>query len=473
MYIGKHFYDENKISLIHHMFIRIPILLEAQFRVFQRFVVQIILVSVYFMIMFFISWRLTLIVAIVFPVVALITNQIIVRIRVASKKTENASADMSGQLLNLLLCLPIVKGFSKETYEIDRFAAANEQEVSNTFYSKKLINLIGPIEDVGTTTAALLVAVGMTFLLHTSTVPSVSLLFIFFFLALQVLRSVGIFNTLRINIAGAEPVVEQIQALFTARAVDEIPSGEIEMPSLTTGIEFKNVSFAYPNKKEQVLRDVSFTIPKGKTIALVGPTGSGKSTITNMLLRLYDCPPKTIFIDGVDIRLFSLASVRNRISFVYQDSLLFNTTIRENTLYGTDGAVSDDAVETMMTKLCLTDVVADMKDGLETAVGDNSTRVSGGQKRLLSLVRALLREHEILIMDEATNSLDARTEQMVLDTVMEQSKEKTVLLVSHRLSTIKHADHIVYLDHGRIVEQGTYDELVEQQGVFYKQWLTK
>lgn len=475
VHLGKRFYDEHKISFIHHTFMRLPKVMESHFLILQKFTVNIILVIAYVSIMFFISWQLTIIVIIVFPIIALLTNVIVFKIRAMAHDNDGKSMVMSEYILNILYCMPVVKGFTKEENEIKSFSVANQAELDNAFKARKFINLIDPIEEVSTTTAALIVVIGIAILISGGQTFHTPSLIIFFILAFKVFKSASVFNALRINMASAEPVIENIGKILKADEQHYVLSGKEEMPSIKNNIEIKNLSFTYPNKKEKVLKDISFSIPKGQVTALVGATGSGKSTITNILLRLYDCEPNTVLVDGIDIRKFSVSSVRNKMSFVYQDHLLFSNSILHNITYGADENEypKEEDIEKTIKALCLSDVVDGVDGGTNTIVGDNASNLSGGQKRLVSLVRAMLRDHDFLIMDEATSSLDVSTEKKVMDEVISRSKDKTVLIVSHRLSTIKHADSIVFLEDGVIVEQGSYDKLMEKKGAFYNQWFSE
>lgn len=469
MYLNKQFYDERQISSVHHTFTRLPHVLEAQFRMLQRFATQLILVTVYIVLMFLISWELALIVVLIVPVIGVVSHVTLSRVRALAHATEGQLENMSSSLLDVLFRMPIVQGFAKESYEIERFRTLNQDEIEQSFREKQFTNLVEPLEALSTTTAALFVAFGIALLLHTNQAVEPSLLFVFFFLALQVLRSISVFNTLKVSIATAQPVVDQLREILEGQARYMVAGGVLQLPPIQSGIDIRGLSFRYPTSNTSALTDVTFFIPKGQVVALVGPTGSGKSTIGSMLLRLYDCPPETIFIDGVDIRTYAVDSVRARMSFVYQDPLLFSASIEHNVLYATQGDMSA-TIDEALKRFCLTDVVLHADQGIEASVGDGASHLSGGQKKLIALVRAMLRSHDFLLLDEATNSLDATTEQQVLDEVLQQSKGKTVLLISHRLSAIKRADRIVYIEHGRVIEEGTYDALMEQGGAFAAMW---
>ncbi len=218
-----------------------------------------------------------------------------------------------------------------------------------------------------------------------------------------------------------------------------------------------------------MLRDVSFDVRKGKMTAIVGPTGSGKSTLINLLMRYYDCPPGSIFIDGKDIRSFDLDSYLSRVALVSQETLLLHESLRNNIAYGLTN-VSDEAVQQVVKQARLENFVAQLPNGLDTLIGDRGTRLSGGEKQRVSIARALIKGAEILILDEATSSLDSQTERLIQEAIDEAVQGRTSIVIAHRLSTIKHADSIVVLKDGALVEQGTLDELLALNGLFQRLW---
>ncbi|MBQ3880198.1 MAG: ATP-binding cassette domain-containing protein, partial [Oscillospiraceae bacterium] len=229
-------------------------------------------------------------------------------------------------------------------------------------------------------------------------------------------------------------------------------------------IEFKNVTYAYDNSKN-VLRDVSLNIEKGKTYALVGPSGGGKTTICHLIPHFYEISKGQVLIDGKDIRAFTLESLRRNIGIVQQDIYLFNSTIRDNILYGRLDATEEEVVEAAK-RANIHDYILTLPDGYDTQIGERGVRLSGGQKQRLSIARVFLKNPPILILDEATSALDNTTEIMIQQALDELCKGRTTLVVAHRLSTIKNADEIAVIDEGRIIEQGTHDTLLAENGMY-------
>ncbi len=247
---------------------------------------------------------------------------------------------------------------------------------------------------------------------------------------------------------------------------------EKENPTLVNeikkGIEFKNVRFGYSHERE-ILKDVSFQIECGKTVAVVGESGAGKSTLSRLLFRFYDVNEGAITFDGVDIRSMSLAQLRSIIGIVPQDTVLFNDTIFYNIHYGNPHASYEDVV-TAAKKAEIYDFIQSLPDGFETQVGERGLKLSGGEKQRVAIARTLLKKPQLFIFDEATSALDTKTEHAFQENLERISKNVSTLIIAHRLSTIVHADLIVVMDKGRIIETGTHESLLEQQGVYFSMW---
>lgn len=245
------------------------------------------------------------------------------------------------------------------------------------------------------------------------------------------------------------------------------------LPEVRGNIEFRNLTFAYGDNAAPVLHDVSFSLRAGQTLAVVGPTGSGKSTIVNVLLHLYPIPPGTVFIDGKDINDLTLETVRDSVAYVSQDVFLFSDTVRSNITFGTNGMPVDTLESEMMEAAAHAQLAAEVDsfpDKYDTEVGERGITLSGGQKQRTGIARALILRRPVLILDDCLSNVDAQTEEAVLSSLTSLMKNRTTIMISHRISTVKHADHIIIVDEGRIVDEGTHDELVERDGIYSRMY---
>ena len=238
------------------------------------------------------------------------------------------------------------------------------------------------------------------------------------------------------------------------------------MPAIKGDVTFEHVDFSY-EEGYPILKDVSFSVKAGETYALVGPTGAGKTTIVNLISRFYNVDSGRVLIDGVDISKVTLHSLRAQMGIMMQDSFIFSGTIMDNIRYGNREASDEEVIRAAKT-VCAHDFIMQMENGYATQVNERGSRLSAGQRQLISFARALLADPKILILDEATSSIDTETELLLQQGLNELLKGRTSFLIAHRLSTIKNADCIMYIDHGGIVERGTHDELMEKKGEYYK-----
>jgi subfamily B ATP-binding cassette protein MsbA len=231
-------------------------------------------------------------------------------------------------------------------------------------------------------------------------------------------------------------------------------------------VEFRNVTFTYPGREIPALRDINLSLPAGKTVALVGRSGSGKSTMASLLTRFYDIDSGEILLDGHDLREYTLRSLRNQVALVSQNVHLFNDTVANNISYARNGQYTREQIEQAATMAHAMDFIQKMDNGLDTVIGENGVLLSGGQRQRIAIARALLRDCPILILDEATSALDTESERAIQAALDELQKNRTSLVIAHRLSTIEKADEIVVVEDGRIVERGTHSVLLEQKGAY-------
>jgi subfamily B ATP-binding cassette protein MsbA len=271
------------------------------------------------------------------------------------------------------------------------------------------------------------------------------------------------FYNIRIGLAAADRVFEVMDAPVT---IQDAPDAH-EIKSFEHSISYNNVSFSYPNGEKNAIKEFSLTIPKGKLVALVGASGAGKSTLTDLLLRFYDVQSGSIAVDGQDIRSLRLNSLRGLLSVVSQEPVLFNDTVYNNIVFGWPNATKEQVIEAARIANAL-DFIEKLEHGFQTNIGDRGMRLSGGERQRLTIARAILRNPAILILDEATSSLDSESEKAVQAALTNAMQNRTVIAIAHRLSTITHADQIVVLSDGKIVESGTHESLLQQNGAYAK-----
>jgi ABC-type multidrug transport system fused ATPase/permease subunit len=470
---GKGFYDKNKIAYIHSIVTQSTKIVENQFKNFQGFILEFFLIIMYTSLMLNISWKLTLISFIFFPTISIFIKKIIVEIQISLKQVEKAAEDLNNKVFNILNCLFLVKGFVKEDYEFSLYKEASKKEIDGFFKMQKIYGLIPPVEDIGSMTGLLLLAFGMALVIYIDHSIDPTKAFVFFYLAQKLNPSLNSINKFKLNMINSSRDISRINELLEKNEEHVLKSGDRVFDGLKKGIEIKNLNFSYAAQSSDVLKNLNFYIPKGKITAIIGPTGSGKSTLVSLLMRFYDCPSNSIFIDGVDIKEFDPKTLRSKISSIAQDNIFLNDTIKHNILYGAEGNLPESYIKDINESVLVHDFVDKMSEKYETVIGEKGTNLSGGEKQRISLARSILKKHDIFIMDEGTSALDGKTEQRITDFLDKILKDKTRIIISHRLSTIKKADNIIYLEHGMVKESGTLDELLSLQGEFYKQWIAQ
>jgi subfamily B ATP-binding cassette protein MsbA len=290
--------------------------------------------------------------------------------------------------------------------------------------------------------------------------------FTFVFAFYQVIEPSKTFATTYYNIQKGLGALDRVEAiLFTPNPIKE-KENAIDIDGFRSHIVFDKVSFTYQNNDEEVLRDISLTIPKGKIVAIVGPSGAGKSTLTDMLPRFYDPTGGKILIDGKDLKDISLSSLRDQFSLVSQEAILFHDTVRNNIVFGKQ-ATEEEIIQAAKVANAH-DFISSMPQGYDTLIGDRGVKLSGGQRQRLTIARAVLRNPAILILDEATSALDSESERWVQDALTQLMKGRTSIVIAHRLSTIQNADIIVVMENGKIIQMGNHQELIAEDNLYRK-----
>ena len=424
---------------------------------------------IYTIIMLLISWKLTLFVFVFYPAFNYPINLIIRKIRALSSHYSTSKIVLSQKIANVLSNISLVKACAKENSERRAFQDLSRQVAIAEFSIDKKNLLVGPISEVGFTMLILVGAFFVAFIFMKEEIRSVPSILVFLLILKRCLPLFASFWNFRGELARIQGCIHGINEMFEDKDKGFVPDGSIEFKTMNEKIEFKDLNFSYTGNN-QALKGVSFSVEKNKITAIVGKTGSGKTTLIHLLLRFYDCPSRAIFIDGTDIRDFTIKSIVQHIAFVSQETLLFNDTIKNNIIYGVDGPVPDNDLVRVSKRVQLYDYIMGLPQKFDTVIGDRGTKLSGGERQRVSIARALLKNAPILIFDEATSSLDGRTERLIQEAIDALSENRTVIVIAHRLATIKKADKIVVIEEGRVVEQGMLEDLIERKGVFGGYW---
>lgn len=413
--------------------------------------------------MFYNSWQLSLSLIIVTPIVIALITFISVRFRKLAKSMQNSMGNVTMSVEQML----------KGHREIIVFGAQEEEsknfEKVNNKFRRDGMRLVS-VSALSTPIIQSVISLAIAFVLLTASDPNLNITpgeFTVVFSSLVALMQ-PIKNLTSVN-ANFQKGMAACQTLFSMfeqpLAVDK---GIINVDRVQGNISFKNVSFGYETRQELALKDISFSVPAGKMVALVGRSGSGKSTIASLMTRFYDVSKGEISIDGNDIRNLTLYCLRNQIGLVSQNVHLFNDTIANNIAYGRIGEYSQKQIEEAAKKAYAYDFIMQCEHGFDTKVGESGILLSGGQRQRIAIARALLRDNPILILDEATSALDTESEHAIQKALNDLQKGRTSIVIAHRLSTIENADNILVIDSGEIVENGTHKELLQKNGIYTK-----
>lgn len=411
------------------------------------------------------SGQLTLTVFIVLPVAGLIIGILGSSLRRSSGKAQGLMGQLFSNMEETLGGLRIIKAFTAEKFQQQKFEALNQS------YTKVMIKVFNkrdaasPVSEVfGAIATVVILYFGGKLVLQNQGFSAEDLIgYIAMFS--QIITPAKAFSTAYNNMQKGIASVDRINRILNTEITIANRSNAIEKKSFENEIAYKDVMFKYVD--DYVLQQINLTVTKGKTIALVGPSGSGKSTLADLLPRFYDVSAGNIFIDGVDVRDITLDALRKLIGVVTQESILFNDTVKNNIAFGMPHA-SDLAVEEAARIANAHEFIELLPDGYETNIGDRGNKLSGGQRQRISIARAILKNPPILILDEATSALDTESERLVQDALIKLMQHRTTLVIAHRLSTIQHADEIIVLQRGQIVERGNHQQLIAMQGVYKK-----
>jgi len=433
--------------------------------VFQRLFVEPINILTFVALLFIISWKLALIAIIIIPLAGIAIFSIGRSIRRKSRRTQAKIAEIMQILTETVTSIRIVKAFVNEKEEVKNFTRESKHYFKLLLKRARLDLIAGPTtETFGVIIGVVLLWYGGMEVLAQKGVSAED--FIRFILILfSILGPIKQLSNVNLKIQIGAASAERIFGLLdTPPEIVEDPD-PVELDVFNNAIEFDQIHFEYSDADERVLDGVSFTIKKGEIVALVGPSGSGKSTIADLIPRFFDVSKGALRIDGKNVRKISFSSLRGSMGIVTQEVILFNDTIRKNIAYG-QSDVTEEAIQKAAKAANALEFIEQTPDGFDTLIGERGVNLSGGQKQRLAIARALLKNPPILILDEATSALDTESEKMVQKAIEVLMKDRTVLVIAHRLSTVQNADKIVVLDKGKILEVGSHNELYEKGGLY-------
>lgn len=414
--------------------------------------------------MLFISPKLTLFVFLFLPISGFLISRVGKALKKGSLKVQQEQGFFLSILEETMGGLRIIKAFHAEKLFQKKFEESNERfyKYSNSVLNRQ--NLASPLSELlGIITIGILLVYG-GWLVFVDRTLEASFFIGYIMLAYNILTPAKAIAKASYSLKRADGSAKRILELLEAENTITDIENPIQKESFDSDISIKNISFKYED--QYVLKDFSLKIPKGQTVALVGQSGSGKSTIANLLTRFYDVNEGSIEIDGVDIRNVSKKSLRGLMGIVSQDSILFNDTVANNLRLGKPLATEEELQEAAEISNSF-EFIKELPEGFETNIGDSGNKLSGGQKQRLSIARAVLKNPPIMILDEATSALDTESERLVQDALENMMKNRTSIVIAHRLSTIQNADEIVVLSKGKIVEQGKHQDLLNKKGVYY------
>jgi len=385
------------------------------------------------------------------------------RLKKRARKSQETVGKINSELDETLTGMRVIKAFVAEKHMKSKFMSEVVRYGRHIFKLAAKQNLAQPVSEVlGIGAACIIIYMGGGMVFSGEIQSSVFIGFLLLFS--QVLPPAkafaGAFSNVQRGIASGERVFEIIDSEYKIKEVERA----IEIDTLDEGLKFDNVSFAYEEKT--VLKDVSFDLSKGKIVALVGPSGGGKSTVSDLIPRFYDPNVGTITLDGKDLKNYKISSLRRMIGVVTQESILFNDSIKNNITFGQQS--TDEEVKAAAKNANAHEFIEALENGYETTIGERGSKLSGGQRQRLSIARALLKNPPILILDEATSALDSESEKLVQEAIYKLMQNRTTLVIAHRLSTIQNADEILVLKEGEIIQRGNHESLLQEGGLYKK-----
>lgn len=429
----------------------------------RLFVENIIYFVISLIILFLLSWKLALVCFLIMIPIGFIALKLEKKFSECYGQISDQTADINTTAQENIAGVRLVKAFAREKHEMLKFLKMNRTYYDlNMKQAKTIGRYFPPIEFLTNISLVLMIAIGGILVMKEDITLGILVAFSgYIWNLIWPMRMLGwLVDILSRNSASAKKIFEILDR------EPEISSKEVSYSpeSVVGNIEFKNVNFKYND--ELVLKNIDINIPAGSTVAIMGSTGSGKSSLLSLIGRYYDVEDGEVLIDGVNVKDYNLKVLRNNMSIVPQDTFLFSDSIKNNIKFSNDNASEEDIKKVAKTACCY-NFIKELEQGFDTEIGERGMGLSGGQKQRISIARALLKEAKILILDDSTSALDMETEQELLVNLGKRDKKSTTFIIAHRISAVKNADIILYLDNGQILEKGTHDELLKGKGEYY------
>ncbi|OKH55211.1 ABC transporter ATP-binding protein [Calothrix sp. HK-06] len=435
-----------------------------------RVSILIITILVFIAVLLSISWQLTIAATFLLSLVTLVNQYAIARSKDYGKLLSDMSRAYSINVLEVMNGMRLVRATANEDREYTKIVKLIRNREQADFKSQANSEAITPVSEVMGITALVMIILLSKYLFASQISSLSTVIFTYLLVLLRLLPFISQLNAIRSSFANASTSVSIANDFLRRDNKPFMSRGAKSYNALEKGIHFNNISFAYPGSEKLVLKEVDLFLPKGTTLALVGSSGAGKSTMADLLPRFYDVISGSILLDGVDLKEFDIQSLRRAMGIVSQDTFLFNDTVRYNIAYGKPDATEEEIIAATK-RANAYEFVTKLSQGFDTLIGDRGVMLSGGQRQRLAIARALLQNPEILILDEATSALDTVSERVVQAAIDDLSKDRTTLVIAHRLSTVQAADQIAVLDQGKVVEVGTHNSLL-QKGGYYRRLYT-
>jgi subfamily B ATP-binding cassette protein MsbA len=427
-----------------------------------------ILTFIYFLIL--ISWQLTLISSFLILMIGFGNQVFVIRSKKLGKLLAQQSKEYSRKVLEFLTGIRLIKTVTAEEQEYRIIAELIKAREKAQLQTQAIAGIIGPINEISGILMILALIIISRYLFTQQIQEFAPVLLTYLVVLFRLLPFIGQLNNSRTQFANNLPSASIVADFLRRDNKPFLSSGNVNFTKLESGISFKGVSFAYPGHKQLILNNIDLWIPQGKTIALVGASGAGKSTIADLLPRFYDPISGQILVDGKNLQEYNIKSFRQAMGVVSQDTFLFNDSVAYNIAYGLQNVTQEEIIAAAK-KANAYEFITQLPAGFDTEIGDRGVMLSGGQRQRIAIARALLRNPDILILDEATSALDTVSEKLVQEAIEELCRDRTTLVIAHRLSTIKNSHQIVVLDKGRVAEQGTHQDLLKKEGLYARLYL--